>query len=129
MSAPFQSFRDAKITAGDGGDGRAVGTGGRGGDVGSGNSGFRTQNFTNPDLRTGSGGSGSEFSTGGRGGDIGSDSTMAYLEQDFRDAELRSGADGMLLVDAVVTSGLEIVEESSLADRKTIVVSDSNEST
>ncbi|PPQ96755.1 hypothetical protein CVT26_010240 [Gymnopilus dilepis] len=76
------------LATGDGGNGRSGGTGGRGGDVGSGNSNFKTQNFSGSDLRTGSGGSGSEWSTGGRGGDIGSGNSMAGLEQDFREAEL-----------------------------------------
>ena len=39
------------LATGDGGNGRSGGTGGRGGDVGSGNSNFKTQNFSGSDLR------------------------------------------------------------------------------
>ncbi|KJA18977.1 hypothetical protein HYPSUDRAFT_1096858 [Hypholoma sublateritium FD-334 SS-4] len=52
------------------------------------------QSFRGAKIKTGGGGAGSEWSTGGRGGDIGSGNTTAGLEQDFGEAELKSGAGG-----------------------------------
>jgi len=109
QTAAFQSFANATMKTGDGGDARGpYAKGGNGGNIGSGSVGFVKQRFDNAVLTTGSGGSADAMgndrrprkrspmpaAVGGDGGSIGSDNQLPGLQQEFFQANLDTGAGG-----------------------------------
>ncbi|KAF9508173.1 hypothetical protein BS47DRAFT_1350748 [Hydnum rufescens UP504] len=114
----FQSFANATMKTGDGGDARGpYAQGGNGGSIGSNNVGFAKQRFDQAVLTTGSGGSADAMgnnrrprkrspvraAVGGDGGSIGSGNQLPGLQQDFFKADLDTGLGGNAT--SVVTKG------------------------